>query len=207
MLPTTTFAAFLLIALVPGYAYLRLTEDARRPRDNSTLDEFLEVLAVGMGTTGLAAVLCFLIRPHEVARAIRNASLDAPDALKRAIIIGALIAVTALAFACLGACATRLPGKGSYSPNVWRATLGLRRKGHLPYVVLELKDDDRRIRGVLHSYTTLDGDHPRDIAVMNPEIARDGKTWWDSGAGFLLVSAERIEKVWFSLAPDPGQPK
>lgn len=206
MLPTTSIAVLLLVALIPGYAYLRLSEDARRPRDHSALDEFLEVLAVGMGTTGLAGVFLMLFWSDEVAETLANASLDSPDALRRAVMLGGVTAALALGIACLASWATRLPGAGSYSPNVWRATLGLREKTHLPWVVLELKGEKgRRLEGVLHAYTTLDGDHPRDVALLSPRISEGGRTW-DANADFVVVSAEEIALIWLRHQFDPGQP-
>lgn len=206
MLPTTSFAALLLIALIPGYAYLRLTEDARRPRDNSTLDELLEVLTVGLGTTGLALGTFIVLWPHAFGEVLNKASLTQPDELRHAVIICGVVAGLAVVIACLGAWGTLIAGRGSYSPNVWRSTLGLRRKQHIPYVILDLKDDEKRIEGVLHSYTTLDGDHPRDISLMSPKISRAGSTW-EAGADFVVISAEQIEKIWFKLTVDPGHPK
>lgn len=207
MLPSSSFAALLLVALIPGYAYLRLSEDARRPRANSALEEFLEVFAVGLGTTGLATLGVILLWPDEVVGTLEKASLDSPDSLRRAVVLTALVVLLALGLACIGAWATQIPGKGSsYSPNVWRSTLGLRRKDHLPYVVLELKDDSRRVQGVLHSYTTLDGDHPRDIALLEPKLSRDGTTW-EADADYVVVSADEIAKIWLRLAHDPGQPR
>ncbi|MDP3951407.1 DUF6338 family protein [Microbacterium sp.] len=206
MLPTTSFAALLLIALIPGYAYLRLTEDARRPRAHSALGEFLEVLAVGLGTTGVAAVIIVLLWSGEIAEVIAHPSLHSGDGLRRVVLLCAVLGGLALGIACLGAWLTRLPGKGSYSPHVWQATLGLRGKGLLPYVTLELKNDSAtRIEGVLHAYTTLDDDHPRDIALMQPTISRAGQKW-RPGPEFVVVSADQIAKVWLDLAPDPGQP-
>jgi hypothetical protein len=205
VLPTTSVAALLLLALVPGYAYLRLSEDARRPRDHSALDEFLEVLAVGLGTTGLASLVLVLCWPEEVAETLKKASLDSPDALRAVVVLGAVVAGLALGIACLGSWLTRLPGAGSYSANVWRATLGLRDESHLPWVVVELKGDDpRRLEGVLHAYTTLDGDHPRDLALLAPRISKDGTTW-ESGADFVIVSAEEIAAIWLRQQYDPGQ--
>jgi hypothetical protein len=133
-----------------------------------------------------------------------EASLDSPAVLRRAVVLGALVTGLALGVACLAAWATKLPRKGQYSPTVWHSTLGLRRKEHLPYVVLELKDDERRVQGVLHSYTTLDGDHPRDIALMAPKVSVDGSTW-DVGADYVVVSSEEIAEIWLRLAHDPGQ--
>lgn len=207
MLPSTSFAVLLLVALIPGYAYLRLTEDARRPRKDSALEEFLEVLTVGLLTTGVAAVLFVLVWPEEVADTLRGASLDSPETLRRTFLIFAAMAGLALGLACLGAWLTRRRGGGKYAPNVWSSTLGMRRDGHIPYVVLVLKDNDRpRIQGVLHSYTTLDGDNPRDIALMSPKLSRNGSTW-NAAADYVVISAEEIREVWMTLAPDPGQAK
>lgn len=206
MLPTTSFAALLLIALIPGYAYLRLTENARRPRAHSALSEFLEVLTVGLGTTGIAAVIVVLLCSDHVAETLERTSLHSGEDLRRAVLLSAGLAGLALGIACAAAWITRVPGKGSYSPNVWRSTLGLRGKGLVPYVVLDIKDDPgSRIEGVLHAYTTLDDDHDRDIALMSPQISRDGEKW-SPGPDFVVVSADQIAKIWLHMAPDPGKP-
>jgi hypothetical protein len=133
-----------------------------------------------------------------------EASLDSPAVLRRAVVLGALVTGLALGVACLAAWATKLPRKGQYSPTVWHSTLGLRRKEHLPYVVLELKDDERRVQGVLHSYTTLDGDHPRDIALMAPKVSVDGSTW-EVGADYVVVSPKRSPRSGCALPTTPGR--
>lgn len=206
MVPTTSFAALLLIALIPGYAYLRLTEDARRPRAHSALSEFLEVLTVGIGTTGIAAVVVVLLWSDPVAETLEGSPLSSSEDLRRAALLSAGLALLALGIACAAAWVTRFPGKGSYSPNVWRSTLGLRGKGLVPYVVLDLKDDPgSRIEGVLHAYTTLEDNDHRDIALRSPQISRGGEKW-SPGPDFVVVSADQIARIWLHMAPDPGQP-
>lgn len=200
----SSFAALVLVALVPGYLYLRLTESARRPRHHSEFSEFLEVLAVGLATTGTALGGVILICPAFVAEALRHTSLHEPAYLRRSVGLLALVGVLALLLAWAGAALTNRLRGDSYAPNVWHATLGQRRKGHLPYVIVEL-EDDRRVEGVLHAYTTIDGDHPRDIAVMNPKVTAGGEAW-EPGADFVIINADRIRKIWMSLAPDPGAP-
>ena len=62
MLPGGLVAAALLLSLVPGWLFLRLTEKVRRPRHQSQLQEVLELVAVGVGTTGAAILLAALVR-------------------------------------------------------------------------------------------------------------------------------------------------
>lgn len=207
MLPGSWVAALLLVALIPGYAYLRLSEDARRPRDSSSLEELLEVLSVGLATTGVAVALFVLLWPGRVLDTLARATRHSPGDLRAVILLVSCIASLALGIACLASWTVRSlsRNKNSFAPNVWDVTLGLRREQHLPYAVLDLKDSKRRIEGVLHSYTVLEGDHPRDIALSSPKINEGGKTW-PAGADYVVISAEEVSKIWFRLAPDPGQP-
>ena len=66
MLPSGLVAAAFLLSLIPGWWFLRRTESQRRPRQLSTLQEMLELVGVGIATTGLAIALGLLFFPDVV---------------------------------------------------------------------------------------------------------------------------------------------
>lgn len=203
--------ALLVVALVPGFAYLRLTERARRPRSHSALSELLEVIAVGVATTGVSALVLIGCRPSLLVAALGTADPQSEQGLRDIASLVAVLGGLALLIAWLLALVTRSLVKDTYALSVWGATLGLRAKDRHPFVRVEFKDPNAdRIAGVLHSYTVLDTGQPRDIAILSPEITRAGQTW-APGPTHVVISAEQISKIWFELAPDPpgaeGKPR
>ena len=73
MLPPDAVMFGLLLALVPGWVYLRLRSNVNAGLPRTGLDELLEVIAVGFATTGVAVALWALI-PADISRLadIRN---------------------------------------------------------------------------------------------------------------------------------------
>lgn len=203
MLPGSVFAALALIALVPGFAYLRLTEDARHPRQSSALDEFLEVAAAGLLSTGIAALFFVLCWPNELA-AVISATADDPASVRKAAGTVAAVVGLSLGLAFLGAWITRLAGSGSYATDVWHGTLGRTRDEHVRHVSVQLKAGGRTVDGVLHAYTTVDGDQPRDIALKAPLTISDGQgREWDAGFDFVVIDASEINALWLKFQHDP----
>jgi hypothetical protein len=57
VVPSSIGAVFLLLALVPGWVHLRLRERLAPPSGATGLSELLEVLAVGIATTGASIII------------------------------------------------------------------------------------------------------------------------------------------------------
>ena len=205
MLPGTVLAALALIALVPGYTYLRLSEGSREPRTYTALEEFLEVAAVGLATTGLATLIFLLGWPDDLFNITTDALDGDPHAARQAAAIATAIAGTAVGLAFLWAWLTHQLAHGTYGPSVWHSTLGRQRPDRLRHVMIELTNG-KTIDGVLHAYTALDGERPRDLALKAPLTVTDGAASWSPDFDYVVVSANQISNVWMVFAADPGQP-
>lgn len=206
MVPGSAFAAVALVALVPGFAYLRLSESARHPRQRSSLEEFLEVAAAGLLSTGIAALFVILVWPGELAQ-VASPSWDDPEAPRKTAGAAVVVVGLSLGIALIAAWLTRLLGSGNYAPDVWHATLGRTRDRHMRHVDVELKADGRIVGGVLHAYTAVDGDHARQLALKAPLTITNGKgEAWSTGADFVIVDASEIAALWLKFELDEGQP-
>lgn len=203
MFPGSVTAALLLLALVPGYLFLRLTESVRRPREDTALAEVLEVCAVGLGTTGVAVLVGIYFWPNSVRR-LHDATLSDPGSIRfAAVAIVGTLAASLLISATLSVAVRGLSNERYARNGVWSATLGLSKPGHLPHAMVRLKDG-RSIDGVLHAYTTVDGETPRDIALVAPIglTVRGARTKLDTE--YLIVSGDQIDLIGMKLNRDPG---
>lgn len=79
-MPASGAALFIALAMVPGYLYLQLTRRVRQPFAKSAVGEVLEILGVGLGTTGLAFVVVLVFAPG-TALAVLGTFRKAPDTL------------------------------------------------------------------------------------------------------------------------------
>lgn len=170
MLPTGLVAAALLLSLIPGWWFLRRTEACRRPRQLSSLQEVLELVGVGVLTSGLAVGLGLLIHPQLVLD--RDFPPGTPGEVRMdvALVIGSLLAATLLAEA-----AARIMRRGASTDesemNVGPWWSVMRRaavpSGHLPCISLTLSDGTT-IDGILHNYTWSPDSGHRDVALLRP---------------------------------------
>lgn len=181
MLPSGLVAAAFLLSLIPGWWFLRRTESHRRPRQLSTLQEILELIGVGVLTTGLAACLGLLLWPSLV--------LDhgfPPDTAREirmdvALVLGTLAVATLLAEVAARVIRRRSPAdKSEINIGPWWSVM--RRdnipEGHLSYVALALADGTT-VEGVLHNYTWSPDSAHRDVALTKPiKITRPGVRSW-----------------------------
>lgn len=183
MLPVTVVGLVVLLALVPGWLYLRLVNAVRAPSAQSgPLHQTLEVAAVGAMTTGISAFVLLLV-PHRFVPFMINVEAWAVsgDAYVRERLRElAYTVVLVLALALLIAyCLYRLrrPSEFRNYGNVWVHSIGERPKDRVPFIGLHLHDG-RLAEGPLHSYTLEDSDGSRDIALARPIriTERDGST-------------------------------
>lgn len=176
MPPAGLSALLVLLASVPGWLYLTWTERLQPTARRTGLHELLEVVAVGVATTG-PAVLAVVLVPHrwvpftlDLERWAENGAPYLQDHLRAAALTVVLVTVLAL----LLARAIYWFGPRRHAPgdefhlrgNVWTRALGARPKGQLPWVGLQLVDGTL-VEGVLHSMSLHEGDD-RDIALTQP---------------------------------------
>lgn len=175
MIPSGLGAFVVLLALVPGWLYLRLRSQLRPTSRRSTLDELLEVVAVGFGTTGVAALAVALV-PHSWLPFTLNIDEWAylgetylRDNVRGAAATAAVILGVALAIASLLHLVDRRNRRPEFHPegSVWVLSLGARPEGKVPWVGLTL-DDGRLVEGVLHSFSLETQTDDRDVALMGP---------------------------------------
>ena len=172
--PTTLGALLLVLALVPGWIYLRLVERLQPPSGTSGLHQLLEVVAVGVATTGVSAIAVALV-PHRLLPFLLDVAALAKDSAYlrfHARLAVASVAVVfglavLLAYLLYRVRARRLPREFSNKQDVWVRSIGDRPKDRHPYVALHLVDG-RTIEGPLHSFAIGIEAGKRDIALKGP---------------------------------------
>jgi hypothetical protein len=172
--PTTFIALLIVLALVPGWLYLRLVEPLEAPRNSNGLHQLLEVLAVGAATTGIS-VLVIVLTPHAWLPFALDIQKWGPGGtkylrghLREAAWAAALVLGVSLAIA-YGLAKLRhrhSPGEFHHS-NTWVQSLGRRPADCVPYLGLHLTDG-RLLEGTLHAYDLDSDNDTRDIALAPP---------------------------------------
>lgn len=211
-MPATGAALLIGLAVLPGYLYLSLTKDLRRPSPKSALAELLEVLLVAVSTTGLSVLGLTLACPGAVRDTIVTAGsavVDlSPGQVRGLAGMALLLALLSLALSWVLARFTRWRTKEQYAPSVMEATLGIRRDGHVPFVAVHLADGGM-VEGVLHAYSLDDEQEHRAIALKRPlRYLPDRKTTEGStslNADHIIFFAEDIAQIHLCQAPDKGQ--
>jgi hypothetical protein len=170
MLPGGAVAALFLLSLIPGWWFLRRTESSRRPRHLSSLQEVLELLGVGVLTTGLAVGAGLLISPELLLDRRFPANSGREVRLYVVLVVGVLF--SALAFAELAARVVRWrnPARSAeFNIGTWWSVMrpDLVPEGCLPYVAVE-RSDGVTIEGVLHNYSLSPDVTHRDVALKAP---------------------------------------
>ena len=209
--PATLGALLLVLALVPGWLYLRLVERLQPPSRTSGLHQLLEVLAVGVATTGVSAMAVVLI-PHRLLPFV----LDVPawvakgDGYLRMHVRPAASAVALvfavavlLAYGLYRLRARRKPAEFSSQGDVWIHSIGERPVGKHPYIGLQL-NDGRLVEGPLHSFTFGAETGKRDIALSRPirVTAKGGAAPQPlPNLDRLVVPESKIEMITVILAP------
>jgi hypothetical protein len=177
MLPDAPFAFLVLLALFPGWIFVRLAETKSERPDRSPLAELLELGAVGFSTIAAAAIIvaALPITGHfswlfnvEVWAHIRNQYLGDHLGAALASIAVTMILSCALAIALFVAIYRQRPG-GSVNAGgtVWVRTFGAAPAGMHSWVGIHFRDGSL-IEGMFLSCTAGVGDGPRDISLMRP---------------------------------------
>jgi Family of unknown function (DUF6338) len=173
VIPNGVWAAVVVLALVPGWVYLRLRERHAPPNGSSGLAELLDVVGVGLATTGTAACLAVFV-PHRWMPFLADLGAWArqgdryPSEHLRPVVATLLIVLgLAILIAFLLSLAIQRGRPAEFhASGVWINSLGKRPRKHTPAVGVEL-DDGRLYEGLLHSYTLEQHDN-RDIALQAP---------------------------------------
>jgi hypothetical protein len=176
MMPPASLSALLIVlALVPGWVYLRLAERIQPPSNLSGIQQLLEVLSVGAGTTGVSLLAAVLV-PHrflpftlDVDTLAAQGSPYLRTHVHEAAASVALVFMGALLIALLfyGLRALRTPDEFRAQGSVWVHSLGSRPAGTVPYVGLHL-EDGRLLEGRLHSFTLDPEAEQRSIGLAEP---------------------------------------
>jgi len=173
MIPGNNLAVLLMLALVPGWVYLRLRQRHTAVIQAPGLAQLLEVLAVGLATTG-TAVLLFVLVPHTWLpfTVDVDAWADQGSGYARAnprvlLATGANVLLVACVSSWLLDRALRRQRSELYlGPGVWVYALRQRPKGTLPYLGVMLRDRTLA-EGLLHS-CSLEASEVRDVALSAP---------------------------------------
>jgi hypothetical protein len=215
MLPTGIGALLLLLVFVPGWAYLSWVERVRPAVDRSGLSELLEVVAMGVATTGPAVLLLVLVPnewlPFTLDLERWAGGKDHPrDDFRGAALSVALIFGFAM---CIAYGLYRLQTRGrskEFHPEagVGAQAIGQRPRGKVPWVGVQLTDG-RLVEGLLHSFSLDDAGDERDIALSRPiRVTGSGQTAPTElpEVDRFVVPAREIKHVAVVEAPEAGPP-
>lgn len=206
MLAGSLGAALFLLALIPGFIYLRNTAPVRRPSEATQLQEAIEMVAVGLLTTGASIGLSVLVWGSNYIACLRPDLHDTSD-LRKAVAAGAGTLVAGCLIA-LGAGIIRVwvTPKRRYAPNVWESVFGQQCDGKIRHIALEL-DDGRTFDGPIHAHTVLPGpDGGRQLSLQGPiRISQPGapnptSTLYD----FVVVDAAKIRFATMTYVDNPS---
>jgi hypothetical protein len=211
VLPDSLGVLVIALALVPGWLYLRLHERRRPPSSATGLSQLLEVVAVGLLTTGISVFVLSLI-PHrwlpwlidlETWGAVGN------DHLRHNVGNSVISVAVVLGLASLAAVALYLLQRSGSSDrfdpesSVWGQALGRRPERTAPWVGLQLRDGPF-VEGVLHSLSFGHEDQDeRDIALGRPiRVTDDGGPARDVEIDRVIVPGREILYISVIHAPE-----
>lgn len=173
MLPGSGLALVVLLALVPGWVFLRLRQRHDPQNQPAGLNQLLEVFAVGVVTTGTVSLALAYI-PHawlpflvDLDAWADRGGAYAADHPRQLLATGATVLVLASLLAWGGDRVLQRQRTELYlGPGVWVYALRKRPAGTVPYLGLMLQDGTL-IEGVLHSFS-LEASETRDVALDAP---------------------------------------
>lgn len=208
MLPGSGLALVALLALVPGWVFLRLRQRHTPMHQATGLGQLLEVLGVGLATTGTAALILVVV-PHRWlpfladidAWALAGGGYAATH--PRNVLASA---VALLLLACgIAASADRVTRRERteirLGPGVWVHALRERPDGTEPYVALAL-NDGTLVEGLLHSFT-LEPCEFRDVALRAPiRVTPTGAACGPVAVARLIVPEREIRYITVQHVPE-----
>ncbi|TQM65153.1 DUF6338 family protein [Humibacillus xanthopallidus] len=207
-MPTSGAALLIALAMVPGYLYLELTRERREPYRRSAVGEVLELLFIGLGTTGLAFTMGFVFAPGTALAVLTAVQKPpgtlTPEDLRYIALVTIGVLVLSVLFALLAAAGARRLMKRRYSPSIMKATFGRTAPGHVPVAQIRLGDGST-VEGVLHGYQLDVDEASRGVALKAP-IARhrDDQTPVQLPIGYFVALGSDIQHLTLTQVPDPG---
>lgn len=207
MLPGTLVAAALAVALVPGYVFLLLIRGLREAQNSTSVEQVIELVTVGVATTGLSTVLALLWWNVPIAKLIKRLHGDGLDAqlLRDLSESTLLIFGAATGIAVILGLIARVARPPSFVASAWKEVFAERRNEYT-WLRLEL-NDGRAIVGPLHvsDFTIDSGDRERDMVLRDPihEISRTGTPTALTGIHRLVVPEGQIQSIKVVYQPRP----
>jgi Family of unknown function (DUF6338) len=177
MLPAVPFTFLVLLALLPGWIFVRLAETKSEPADRSQLAELLELAAVGFSAIAISALIVagLSINGHyswlfnvEAWAHTRNQYLG--DHLGAAIASTALVIIISCILVVLLFAAIyhkRLGGKFAAGRTVWVSALGTAPPGMQNWIGIYRRDGSL-VEGLFFSCTAGAVDGAREISLTAP---------------------------------------
>lgn len=203
MLPSGLLAAGFLLALIPGWLFLRWTESARRPRMLSSLQEVLELVTVGLLTSGAALLLLGLVCPSLLLRLAQ--SPDSAADVRWAMGVPAIALALAVLGAGLGALFTNMMSSATDIETVIGVWWGVLRRekvpeGKVPHVAVALADGSTA-DGVLAAFTWSPDATHRDIALRGPVRITSGGQVKELPCDRLIIPSDQIRSIALKYQP------
>lgn len=201
MLPAVPFTFLVLLALLPGWIFVRLAETKSEPADRSQLAELLELAAVGFSAIAISALIVagLSINGHyswlfnvEAWAHTRNQYLG--DHLGAAIASTVLVIILSCILVVLLFVAMyrkRLGGKYAAGRTVWVSALGTAPPGMQNWIGIYRRDGSL-VEGLFFGCTAGTGDGAREISLTAPihHTPVNGKTAAQSINGVVIPDAE-----------------
>lgn len=214
MLPSGAIAIALLLSLIPGWRFLRRTEASRRPRNLSSLQEILELVTVGLLTTGVAIGAGLLLWPDLLLDRDFPAETHGEVRLYVGLAFATLSTATLLAEVAAWFVRRAHPApKSEFNIGVWWSVMRPEAvpDGHLPYIAIE-RSDGVTVEGVLHTYTWSPDVTHRDVALRKPVKFTQpaGRRIWRPGPAsvtrrvpydFVVVPGVEIKHIALKYTP------
>jgi Family of unknown function (DUF6338) len=174
MLPNAPFAFFILLALLPGWIFVRLAEKLGPRPDRSQLAELLELAAVGFSTlavstlilTGLSLRVSWLFDVESWAHTRHNYlgnHLDAALLSTALTVLLSCILVVVLWRILYG----RRPAGFRAGSSVWIECLAPAPRGMCNWVGVHRKDGSL-VEGLMHCFAAGPDDAKREISLRRP---------------------------------------
>jgi hypothetical protein len=212
MIPGTFSAVALLTALVPGYLFLQLTRGRREARESDPVESLVELVAVGLGTTGLSFLAGCVFRSESlahIAARLQSKSTTKWNAQLIQDIAGTIVFVLggAVLIALFAALVMKVTIPNQYYPSAWKEVFAERRH-EFTWIRLEL-NDGRAVVGPLHGSDFQVADGERDVVLRSPitEIDEGGTATQLDGIHRLVVPEGRIASIKVAFQPRPPQSK
>lgn len=171
-MPTEVGAFVILVALIPGWWFIRKRERVTGDQRVSSLDELLQVLVAGIATTGVPlAALLLLPEPDtryivDVRKWMSQGDTYVEQNLSQFVLTGVLVLVTAIGLAEVSARFWPSPRPMlNDRSSMWVNTIGVEKNPGHKYISAELQDG-RVVEGYLFGITP---DGPVDEQVLTLE--------------------------------------